>query len=85
MKKLVSIRALTARINRKLAKESKKLLKYQPRLQTNDLLVEYAIVDLKTNAILNFHMANEIQELARQLGCLACLEEVSVDADSLAI
>ncbi|ANE55792.1 MULTISPECIES: hypothetical protein [Methylomonas] len=84
MKKLVSIRALTARINRKLAKESKKLLKYQPRLKSDNPLVEYAVVDLKTNAILNFHMAGEIQEFARELGCLSFLEDVSLEADSLA-
>lgn len=79
MKKLVSIRALTARINRKLAKESKKLLKYKPGPEDSDNLVEYAVVDLKTNAIVNFHMASEIQEFARGLGCLACLEDVSFD------
>lgn len=79
MKKLVSIRALTARLNRKLAKESKKLLKYKPRLQSNDPIVEYAIVDLKTNSIVNFHMASELQEFARGLGCLANLEEVSFE------
>ncbi|MCK9605942.1 MAG: hypothetical protein M0R33_05765 [Methylomonas sp.] len=79
MKKLVSIRALTARINRKLAKESKKLMKYKPRLEENEPLVEYAVVDLKTNSILNFHMASEIQEFARGLGCLASLEDVSLE------
>lgn len=79
MKKLVSIRALTARLNRKLAKESKKLLKYKPRLESGDNVVEYAMVDTKTDAIINFHMASEIQELARRLGCLACLEEVSFE------
>ena len=79
MKKLVSIRAITARLNRKLAKESKKLLKYKPRLEGGDSVVEYAIVDLKTNSIINFHMASEIQEFARELGCLTCLEEVSFE------
>ncbi|MBD9362561.1 hypothetical protein ACH5Y9_08060 [Methylomonas sp. BW4-1] len=79
MKKLVSIRALTTRLNRKLAKESKKLLKYKPRLQNNDTIVEYAVVDLKTNSIINFHMASELQEFARGLGCLASLEEVSFE------
>ncbi|MDT4291796.1 hypothetical protein RO575_19705 [Methylomonas sp. MO1] len=79
MKKLVSIRALTTRLNRKLAKESKKLLKYKPRLQNNDTIVEYAVVDLKTNSIVNFHMASELQEFARGLGCLASLEEVSFE------
>lgn len=80
MKKLVSIRALTARINRKLAKESKKLLKYKPRLESGDPVVEYAVVDLKTNAIIDFQMASEIQEFARRLGCLACLEEVYLES-----
>lgn len=79
MKKLVSIRALTDRLNRKLAKESKKILKYRPRLDSNDSVVEYAVVDLKTNDIINFHMAGEIQEFARGLGCLASLEEVSLE------
>ena len=79
MKKLVSIRAVTDRLNRKLAKESKKLLKYKPRLQSNDPIVEYAVVDLKTNSIINFHMASEIQEFARNLGCLNTLEEVSFE------
>jgi len=79
MKKLVSIRAITARLNRKLAKESKKLLKYKPRLENGDSIVEYAIVDLKTNSIINFHMGSEIQEFARGLGCLASLEEVSFE------
>lgn len=79
MKKLVSIRALTARINRKLAKESKKLMKYKPGPGENEAVVEYAVVDLKTNSILNFHMAGEIQEFARGLGCLASLEDVSLE------
>jgi hypothetical protein len=79
MKKLVSIRAITARLNRKLAKESKKLLKYKPRLESGDSIVEYAIVDLKTDSIINFYMASEIQEFARGLGCLAGLEEVSFE------
>jgi uncharacterized protein YeeX (DUF496 family) len=79
MKKLVSIRALTDRLNRKLAKESKKILKYKPRLESEDNVVEYAVVDLKTNDIINFHMASEIQEFARGLGCLASLEEVSFE------
>lgn len=79
MKKLVSIRALMTRINRKLAKESKKLMKYAPSFGAGDAIAEFALVDLNTNAILNYHMASEIQEFARSLGCLACLEEVSFE------
>jgi hypothetical protein len=79
MKKLVSIRAITARLNRKLAKESKKLLKYRPRLERTDGIDEYAIVDLKTNSILNFHMASELPDFARSLGCLTSLEEISFE------
>jgi len=79
MKKLVSIRAITARLNRKLAKESKKLLKYKPRLQSGDGLVEYEVVDLKTNSIINYHTASEIEGFARGLGCLTTLEEVSFE------
>jgi hypothetical protein len=54
-------------------------MKYKPRLEENEPLVEYAVVDLKTNSILNFHMASEIQEFARGLGCLASLEDVSLE------
>lgn len=79
MKKLVSIRAIMTRLNRKLAKESKKLLKYKPRLESGDSIVEYAVVDLKTNSIINYHMASEIQEFARGLGCLNGLEEISFE------
>jgi hypothetical protein len=79
MKKLVSIRAITARVNRKLAKESKKLLKYKPRLGSVEGLIEYEVVDLKTNSIINYHTASEIQDFARRLGCLAVLEEVSFE------
>lgn len=79
MKKLVSIRALTARLNRRLAKESKKLLKYKPRLGGGDAVVEYEIIDLKTNQVINSHMASELQDLARDFGCLANLEEVSFE------
>lgn len=79
MKKLVSIHAIVDRLNRKLAKESKKLQKYKPRLESGDSVEEYAIVDLKTNAIINFHMASELQEFARGLGCLNVLEEVSFE------
>jgi hypothetical protein len=79
MKKLVSIHAITARLNRKLAKESKKLLKYKPRLDSVDGIAEYAVVDLKTNSILNFHMASELQDFARNFGCLNCLEEVAIE------
>lgn len=79
MKKLVSIRAIMDRVNRKLAKESKKLEKYKPRLQSSDNIVEYAVVDLKTDAIINFHTASELPEFARRLGCLAGLEDVSFE------
>lgn len=79
MKKLVSIRALMSRINRKLAKESKKLMQHAPAFGLGDSITEYAMVDLKTNSILNYHMASEIQELAKNLGCLACLEEVAYE------
>jgi hypothetical protein len=79
MKKLVSIHAIIARLNRKLSKESKKLLMFKPRLDNGDSIVEYAIVDLKTNAIINYQMASEMQEYARGLGCLAGMEEVSID------
>lgn len=79
MKKLVSIRALMTRINRKLAKESKRLMQYAPNFGKVDAITEYAMVDLKTNAILNYHMASEIQDLAKSLGCLACLEEVAFE------
>ena len=49
MKKLVSIRTLIARINRKLAKESKKLLKYDSELENSGAVIEYDIINLKTN------------------------------------
>lgn len=80
MKRFVSIRELTNRINRKLAKESKQLCKYKPRIESDHPVVEYAILDLTTQQIINFHMASEIQEFARSLGCLSYLEELYLDA-----
>ena len=79
MKKLVSIRAVIARLNRKLVKESKKLQKYKPIVQGDTNFDEYAVVDLKTNAIIHFHTRSEIPDFARSLGCLACLEDVSFE------
>ena len=78
MKRFISIRELTTRINRRLAKDSKKLLKYKPRISSDNPIDEYAIVDIKTNSIINFHMASELQEFARSLGCLKLMEEVAL-------
>lgn len=77
MKKLISIRALMTRVNRKLAKESKQLKRHVASSGSGTPLTEYAVIDLKTNTIVNYHMASEMQEFARSLGCLACLEEVA--------
>ena len=77
MKRFISIRELTTRINRRLSKDSRKLLKYKPRITSDNPVDEYAIVDTNTNAIINFHMASELESFARSLGCLKPLEEVA--------
>jgi hypothetical protein len=77
MKRFISIRELTTRINRRLSKDSKKLLKYKPRITSDNPVDEYAVVDINTNAIINFHMAGELEDFARSLGCLKTLEEVA--------
>lgn len=77
MKRLISIRELITRINRKLAKDSKQLIKYKPRIVSDHPIDEYAIIDVRTNSIVNFHMSEELQEFARTLGCLTSLEEVA--------
>lgn len=77
MKGFISIRELTTRINRRLSKDSRKLLKYKPRVTSDNPVDEYAVVDINTNAIINFHMAGELESFARSLGCLKTLEEVA--------
>ena len=77
MKRFISIRELTTRINRRLSKDSRKLLKYKPRINSDNPVDEYAIVDMNTDAIINFHMAGELEAFARSLGCLKPLEEVA--------
>lgn len=78
MKRFISIRELTTRINRRLAKDSKQLLKYKPRIASDNPIDEYAIVDTTTNTIINFHMASELQDFAKSLGCLKLMEEVAL-------
>lgn len=77
MKRLISIRELITRINRKLAKDSRQLIKYRPRIASEQPVEEYAVIDTRTNLILNFHMFSELQEFARTLGCLNYLEEIT--------
>ena len=77
MKRLISIRELTNRINRKLAKDSRQLIKYKPRIASEHPVEEYAVIDIRTKLIVNFHMSSELQEFARNLGCLNYLEEIT--------
>ena len=59
MKRIISIRELTTRINHRLSKDTRKLLKYKPRIIRDNPVDEYAIIDIdtKNNTIINFHMS----------------------------
>lgn len=74
MKKSVSLRAVMARINRKLSKESSKLVKNRLRWQSG--YGEYSIVDLASNTIIASNI--ELENLANEEGVLA-LDEAIVD------
>ena len=72
MKKQITLRALTARIQRKLSKENKKLTKFDAKwLSTYG---EYGVIDLETNTITSYNL--DIVELSRDIGALAAYEEL---------
>jgi len=71
-KKPVTIRALTARLNRKLRKKDLKLVKYSPKWQS--LYGEYMTIHLGSNLIGRQHV--ELESLARELKCLADYEKL---------
>lgn len=73
MKKQVTLRALTARIKRKLAKDNQKLTSFSPKQASTDGF--YGIVDLTTNTITAHYI--DIVALGRELGVLADYEELS--------
>jgi hypothetical protein len=69
----ISLRALIARINRKLAHEEQALKKLRSERWFNDL-GNYYVVDLNRNAIMRTHV--DPQELGRDLGVLNKWESV---------
>lgn len=72
MKRTVSIRALSARINRKLKSENKKLMKSAPSEKIEK--GEYMIIDLTTNTVSRHSL--DVESLAKELGCLADYEMI---------
>lgn len=72
LKKPVTLRSLTERINRKLRLENKKLIKNAPRYRVE--FGEFAIVDLNRNTLSNQHV--NVPQLARELGVFKEWEEL---------
>ena len=70
----VSLRALTARINRKLAKDDAMLLKVRGRAGTRREFGDYCVVDARSNAVKSTHVSPV--ELGRELGVLRGWEKV---------
>jgi hypothetical protein len=64
LKKPVSLRSLTERINRKLKRNNKKLVKNAPRYRVE--FGEFAVVDLAGNTMERLHV--DVPQLARELG-----------------
>lgn len=75
MKKSVSLRAVMTRINRKLSKESSKLVKNRLRWQSG--YGEYSIVDLTSNRMTACNL--ELEKLAKEEGVLAEHEEIAYE------
>lgn len=71
LKKPVTLRSLTERINRKLRRDNKKLVKNAPRYRVE--FGEYAIVDLIGNTMERLHV--DVPQLARELGVFKAGEE----------
>ncbi len=67
-KRPVALRAVITRINRKLRKQDKKLVKNSPR--SVPMYGDYMIINLGTNMI-DRNGINDIEALARELECLA--------------
>jgi hypothetical protein len=72
IKKPVTLRSLTERINRKLRLGNKKLVKNAPRYRVE--FGEFAIVDLNSNTLSDRHV--NIPQLACQLGVFKDWEEL---------
>jgi hypothetical protein len=68
MSYLVTNGALVARINRKLAKDWKKLHKYRESSSGHHNLGDYYVVDSYRNAIINTHV--DVLSFARDLGVI---------------
>ena len=69
MQKIISERAMQARINRKLAHDGQKLAKTQPHSRHRGELGRWYIVDENTNAI-TAHGIDDLSKLANELGML---------------
>jgi hypothetical protein len=70
---LVSERALTLRINRKLKRDHRKLCKSRRREQSN--LGDFHVVDAYRNMVVDHHV--DIEALGRELGVLAEAEKIA--------
>lgn len=64
LKKPVTLRSLTERINRKLKRDNKKLVKNA--LGCRVQLGEFAVVDMNSNTLSSLHV--NVPQLARELG-----------------
>lgn len=76
IKRPVSRRAVSERINRKLYKQNKKLVKNPPR--NVPLYGVYMVIDLGTNMV-DRHPINDIESFAREMGCIEAWEIVEND------
>ena len=77
MKKPVSLRALEQRINRKLAKEYKRLCRSRRGREINNL-GQYYIIDAYRNSVIDFHISEgRLANMAQELGVLADWEELA--------
>lgn len=77
MKKPVSERAMTARINRKLAKEGSRKL-HKTRAGQVDVLGAYHIVDEEKGEVVEHHI-DGLETVAEAVGVMKPFEEVVYD------
>ena len=74
----VTVRALEARVKRKLAADGERLGKTREGTRAHQDLGRYYIVDLSTNAV-SSSFIDDLEPLAKELGLLADWEYVDVD------
>ena len=80
MKRKITLRALEQRINRKLAKENRRLCKARENTSDYNELGPYYTVNSYTNTVDGFRIhLDGLVEMAKELGAMGEWEEVADD------